>query len=113
MTENERAIQALKELRDDCYEIDEYGKLTDECAEELWAIDTAIEALQERRTSKWNLKELHNCYEVYQCEKCGREITVFHNYGCSPTIVQVTADYPYCHCGAKMEVENGRTETHN
>lgn len=60
----------------------------------------------ERRTSKWNLTEIHNCYETYQCEKCKRTITVFHRYGCSPTRAQVTEDYPYCHCGAKMEVED-------
>lgn len=64
-----------------------------------------IEALKERRTGKWNLKETHNSYEVYTCDKCKRGITVFHRYGCSPTTAQVTADYPYCHCGAKMEVD--------
>lgn len=60
---------------------------------------------EERRKSKWNLTKIHNCYEIYQCDKCKREITVFHRYGCSPTIAQVAADYPYCHCGAKMEVD--------
>lgn len=109
MTENERAIQALKELRDDCYEIDEYGKLTDECAEELWAIDTAIEALQtptkEYRTSRWFLTEIHNSYDVYKCVKCERKITVFHRFCNIPSVADVTVDYPYCHCGAKMEVE--------
>lgn len=63
---------------------------------------------QERRTSKWNLTKIHNCYEIYQCDKCKREITVFHRYCCSPTIAQVTEDYPYCHCGTKMEVEERR-----
>lgn len=53
--ENERAIQALNELREDCYEDDGYGNMTDECAEKLWAIDAAIEALKERKTGKWNV----------------------------------------------------------
>lgn len=61
--------------------------------------------VEERKTGKWNLTKIHNCYEIYQCDKCKREITVFHRYGCSPTIAQVTEDYPYCHCGAKMEVD--------
>ena len=64
-----------------------------------------IKALQERRTGKWNLKEIHNCYEVYTCDKCKREITVFHRFGNMPTLANVTEDYPYCHCGAKMEVD--------
>lgn len=73
------------------------------------AIEMAIEALQthtkEYRTSRWNLMEIHNCYEVYQCEECERQITVFHRFGDSPSVADVTVDYPYCHCGAKMEVD--------
>lgn len=59
----------------------------------------------ERRTSRWNLMETHNCYEVYQCEECERKITVFHRFGDVPSVADVTVDYPYCHCGAKMEVD--------
>ena len=73
------------------------------------AFDMAIEALQahtkEYRTSEWNVIEIHNCYDVYQCAECERKITVFHRYGDSPSVADVTVDYPYCHCGAKMEVD--------
>ena len=62
--------------------------------------------IEERKTSKWNLTEIHNCYEVYQCEECKRKIHVFHRVGDMPTIAKVTEDNPYCHCGAKMEVDN-------
>lgn len=91
MTENERAIQALKELRDDCYEIDEYGKLTDECAEELWAIDTAIEALQERKTGKW-IKDIYGNVVCSECRANRRDNRIGHIAFCNS-------------CGAKMEVE--------
>lgn len=59
----------------------------------------------EFRTSRWNLTEIHNCYEVYQCDECERKITVFHRFGDMPSVADVTVDYPYCHCGAKMEVD--------
>lgn len=97
MTTRDEAIEILKK------EIDKSEYISTDVSIEV--LEMAIKALQERRTSKWNLTEIHNCYEVYKCEKCGREITVFHRYGCSPTVVQVTEDYPYCHCGAKMEVD--------
>lgn len=32
----------------------------------------------------------------YQCSKCGRSIHI------DPMIEDITIDYPYCHCGAKM-----------
>ena len=69
------------------------------------AIRTAFEALKERKTSRWFLTEIHNCYDVYKCVECERKITVFHRYGDAPTKAKVTEDYPYCHCGAKMEVD--------
>ena len=72
MTENERAIQTLKEIRDDCYEDDGYGNMTDECAEELWAIDTAIEALKERKTGKWIPKTVSSGRDSWACSVCGR-----------------------------------------
>lgn len=74
-------------------------------SEQVDALEMAIEALEERKTSKWNLTEIHNCYEVYQCAECERKITVFHRFGDMSTIAKVTEDYPYCHCGAKMEVD--------
>ena len=90
MTENERAIQVLKELRDDCYEDDGYGNMTDECSEELWAIDTAIEALKERKSGKW----IKDIYGNVVCSECKRK----------PICGNLTA---YCpHCGAKMEVDD-------
>ena len=78
------------------------------------AFEMAIEALQTRReeyrTSRWNLIEIHNCYEVYQCEECERQITVFHRFGDISSVADVTVDYPYCHCGAKMEVDDADSD---
>ena len=93
---NEEAIQRLKEGAP-------FSALWNEQWEE--ALSMGIEALQERKIGKWRLTETHNCYEVYQCDECKREITVFHSFCDMPTIAKVTEDYPYCHCGAKMEVE--------
>lgn len=60
---------------------------------------------EERKTSRWKLTDSRNSYTVYECEKCGRDITVFHRFCGEPSVADVTVEYPYCHCGAKMEVE--------
>lgn len=90
MTEIEIAIQTLKKLRDDGYEDNGYGNKTDEFAETLQAIDTAIEALQERKTGKWFLDKALN----YRCSVCNR-IT---------TDISVTKPLFCQWCGAKMKV---------
>ena len=39
-----------------------------------------------------------DCYMGYKCSKCDREIWINH-------ALNSVTDYPYCHCGAKMDEE--------
>lgn len=48
------------------------------------------------KTGKWiRLKGYDDRDNFYTCSECGRAINVI----CGETL----DDYPYCHCGAKME----------
>jgi DNA-binding transcriptional regulator YbjK len=52
--------------------------------------------IEERKTGEWI--ELTNANHTYVCSECGRmlvNITDGKN--------MVTINYPFCHCGAKME----------
>ena len=69
------------------------------------AIRTAFKALQERKTGKWVQRDIRNCYTVYRCSECGMDLTVFHRFCDMPSMTKVVEQYPYCHCGAKMEVD--------
>ena len=39
-----------------------------------------------------------DCYVRYVCSRCDREIWINHSS-------ENLSDYPYCHCGAKMDEE--------
>lgn len=95
------ALQAIAKLKSD-YDCD-YNTIVGKCYDAVKKLPVHSE---DRKTGKWNLTEIHNCYDVYQCDKCNRIITVFHGYGYLPTKAQIAEDYPYCHCGAKMEVDD-------
>jgi hypothetical protein len=69
------------------------------------AVKMAIEALQERKTGKWIEQAVHNTYADYRCSECGRTETIYYAFGYIPTQERVVEKFPYCHCGAKMEVE--------
>ena len=100
MTRDE-AIKEIDDLRCDIGSAYDDANLSP-----IWnALGMAIEALKERKTSKWIQTEKHNCYVVCRCSECDREITVFHGFCDVPSMAKVTDDYPYCHCGAKMEVD--------
>ena len=54
---------------------------------------------QPQRTGRWvKIKESIKVSE-YKCSKCGR--TIWDDRGYDPYV-----DYPYCHCGARMEGED-------
>lgn len=70
------------------------------------AIRTAFKALQERKTGKWVIRGgIHNMYTCYACSECGRGIEMYYDFGNIPTDADVINEFPYCHCGAKMEVD--------
>ena len=63
--------------------------------------DDAIKALeQEPRKGHWIKEESVYGWDghSYQCSECGRSIHL-------DTAMESLIDYPYCHCGAKMESE--------
>ena len=69
------------------------------------ALQEAI-ARQERKTGKWIRQGgIHNMYTRYACSECGREIDMYYDFGNIPTDADVINEFPYCHCGAKMEVD--------
>ena len=61
---------------------------------------------EERKTGKWILNDNQGVqavgYLTYHCSECNREISSKYHGKMS-----LLKEYPYCHCGAKMEdVEN-------
>ena len=44
------------------------------------------------------------------CSECGREVPVYEYWPPDIDIEKLTEEYPYCHCGAKMDggKENGK-----
>lgn len=44
----------------------------------------------------WNLLRHDKFSDVYQCSECGRKVSLTHGR-------DVLEQFPYCHCGAKME----------
>ena len=84
------------------------------CATETWAMSEIAFLLwlngeyngEERKTGKWIRQGgIHNMYTRYSCSECGREIDMYYNFGNIPTDEDVINEFPYCHCGAKMEVD--------
>ena len=59
---------------------------------------------QEPRKGHWILNDNQGVHAVgyltYHCSECGREISSkYHGK------ISLLKEYPYCHCGAKMESE--------
>ena len=44
----------------------------------------------------WNLLRHDRFSDVFQCSECGRKVSLTHGR-------DVLEQFPYCHCGAKME----------
>ena len=61
---------------------------------------------KERKTGKWVRQGgIHNMYTSYACSECRREIEMYYDFGNIPTDADVINEFPYCHCGVKMEVD--------
>ena len=62
--------------------------------------------MKERKTGKWVIRGgIHNMYTCYACSECGRGIEMYYDFGNIPTDADVINEFPYCHCGARMEVD--------
>ena len=59
---------------------------------------------EESKTGYWIYdKHKSNWYDsIYRCSCCGRTILISFD---KKADVNLCRDYPYCHCGAKMEEE--------
>ena len=92
--------------------MDEYhGMISDESMKIykiMQMLDNApIADVEEVRHAKWIYKGHHEMMgHVFQCSVCGQ--WMFTN---SPN--HVVGEYPYCHCGAKMEDTQGFGESYD
>lgn len=68
------------------------------CSIDKDAIRLAYKALENQKTGHW-IKQHIGQITTYKCSECGRIVKDDTGY-------DVTKDYPYCNCGAKMEGEN-------
>lgn len=64
--------------------------------------------IEERRVGKWILNDNQGVqavgYLIYHCSECNREISSKYHGKMS-----LLKEYPYCHCGAEMEIsEDGK-----
>ena len=89
MTKKEaiRVIDGRFEIMDYC----ESAKLEE-------ALELAIKALEQPERKKGEWIEFPN-HMTYKCSECGRIIQTTDGWR------NVSKHYPFCHCGAKMEVK--------
>ena len=93
----EEAIEYLHRLFIKAELTDEYGDMDDTEPYET-AVNMAVNALKEQKTGKWiSVLSYNNTYKCSECERLLVNIPDGKN--------KVAQHYPYCHCGAKMEVE--------
>lgn len=56
---------------------------------------------------QWCVSKIRSIETVFYCSECKRTVTVGNDFfGEAPK--NVSAAYPYCHCGAKMDGGNGK-----
>ena len=65
-------------------------------------IEEAPPVTPSRRKGQWIVDLQTATEDFYICSECGRRIKVLYPY---VTIDNLLDKYPYCHCGAKMEVK--------
>jgi len=88
-------LQVYKDMLD---EINEMPTIEPRCETCEAFNKTRLLIPQPQRTGRWiQIKESIKVSE-YKCSECGR--TVCDDRGYDPCV-----DYPYCHCGARMEGE--------
>lgn len=56
------------------------------------------------RHGQWIPKKVDAIETEFQCSECGRTVECGNDYFGKPT-KHVSSTFPYCHCGAKMDLE--------
>lgn len=54
---------------------------------------------------RWKVVQINGTCTTFACSECSREVKATNDYFGKPT-EHIAEKYPYCHCGAKMEVDN-------
>lgn len=57
---------------------------------------------------RWIVQKCQCISTTFECSECGRTVDASNNYFAKPT-AHIAKQYPYCHCGAKMDggADNG------
>ena len=79
---------------DYCPEICQYG----EDRKRLKELENAV------KHGRWIVKKVNGTDAVFACSECSREVEARNDYFGKPT-EHIAKIYPYCHCGAKMELK--------
>lgn len=59
------------------------------------------------RHARWNIRLANESTLCLECSVCGRRVVDLHYQLEAGEYGVVCQRYPYCHCGAKMFMENG------
>lgn len=59
----------------------------------------AAEDVEPVKSGRWVPIQHYDSHDLFECSECGRRVDYAH---CDYTVED---DYPYCHCGAKMDEE--------
>ena len=54
---------------------------------------------------RWKVVQINGTCTTFACSECSREVKATNDYFGKPT-EHIAEKSPYCHCGAKMEVDN-------
>lgn len=94
-----RYIDAVAEIEKATHKL-EFGKITlgeyEDLIRPFRKVLTADADVAEVKHGKWIVQDKGIIVTSYRCSECGRVVR-------DDTWYDVTVDYPYCHCGAKMD----------
>ena len=95
---------AIKAMQDKAKKLKNEDTINGLCGAVAILFDMPSVIPQEPRKGKWILNDNQGVqavgYLTYHCSECGREISSkYHGK------ISLLKEYPYCHCGAKMESE--------
>lgn len=105
------AIAYIREQSEECQKAFEelggesgiYADAYNDLAEDFYSIPAADVA--EVVHGQWCVSKIRSIETVFYCSECKRTVTVGNDFfGEAPQ--SVSAAYPYCHCGAKMDGGN-------
>lgn len=82
---------------------------SERCAQILEALLEAPAAeVEPVRHGRWIVQKCECISTTFECSECGRTVDASNDYFAKPT-EHIAKQYPYCHCGAKMDggADNG------